>query len=59
MPWVNSRGPRGQEVARRQIESALGQYQGAKGAEGHQEADREYPRSISGGHGGKRLAGDS
>ena len=57
MPWVNSRGPRGQEVARRQIEGALGQYQGAKGAGGCQEADREYPGSISGGQGGRRLPG--
>ena len=58
MPWVNSRGPRGQEVARRQIEGALGQYQGAKGAGGCQEADREYPGSP-GGQGGRRSAGDS
>jgi len=25
VPWVNNRGPRGQDVTRRQIESALGQ----------------------------------
>ena len=54
MPWVNNMGPRGQEVTRKQIESALGQLQGAKGAGGHQEADRECPGSITGGQGVNR-----
>ena len=57
MPGVNYRGPRGLEVTRRQIESALGQLQGAKGAGGHQEAVRECPGSITGGQGGRRSPG--
>ena len=54
MPWVNSREPRGLEVTRRQLESALGQLQGAKGAGGHQEADRECPGTIAEGQGVNR-----
>ena len=45
MPWVNIRGPRGQEVARRQIESTLG-HQGAKRAGGRQGTVRENYWSL-------------
>ena len=40
-----------------ELESALGQLKGAKGAGGHQEADIECPGSITGGQGARMSPG--